>query len=66
MSSEREELRRAAAELAVHDEYRGVLLRRRDWALVRARDAGVSWRDLQADSGLSVGAVRKAIRRMVE
>lgn len=61
----RDELRRAAMILRSHDAAREELQRRRDEALAAARAAGVSWVQMQEDSGLSVGAVRSALAREV-
>ena len=62
----REQLRAIAAELAVLDSRRSELAKQRDGALAAARAAGVSWVALQGDSGLSVGAVAKALKRVAE
>lgn len=59
----RERLRYASEALRRHDLMRAALVADRDSLLAEARDNGVSWVDLQADSGLSVGAVRKSLER---
>lgn len=59
----RERVRRAADALRRHDLMRAALLADRDRLMVEAREAGVTWTQLQDDSGLSVGAVRKALGR---
>ena len=60
----REQLRAIAAELTILDSKRSELAKRRDVALAAARASGASWVELQGDSGLSVGAVAKAFKRV--
>lgn len=60
----RERLRAIAAELAALDSKRAELVELRDSALVDARAAGVSWVELQDDSGMTVGGVAKAFKRV--
>lgn len=62
----REQLRAVAAELAVIDSRRLEIAARRDVALAAARASGASWAQLQGDSGLTVGAVAKALKRVAE
>lgn len=45
------------------DARRAELVAERDILMVAARDAGVSWVELQELTGLSVGAVKKALDR---
>lgn len=52
-----------AGELAELDARRAELMAERDILLVEARDNGVSWSELGSVSGLSVGAVKKALDR---
>ena len=60
----RERLREIAAELAALDSRRAELVALRDSALVDARAAGASWVELQGDSGMTVGGVAKAFKRV--
>lgn len=62
----RERLREVAAELAALDSKRAELAGLRDSALVDARAAGASWVELQGDSGMTVGGVAKAFKRVVK
>lgn len=59
----RENLRRAALNLRSHDAVRDMLKRERDKALADARAAGVTWVEMQSDSGLTVGSVRTVLAR---
>ena len=52
-----------AGSLAELDARRAELMAERDILLVEARDNGVSWSELGSVSGLSVGAVKKALDR---
>lgn len=52
-----------AEQLAEVDQRRAELVAERDILMVAARDAGVSWVELQELTGLSVGAVKKALDR---
>ena len=52
-----------AEQLAEVDQRRAELVAERDILMVAARDAGVSWAELQELTGLSVGAVKKALDR---
>lgn len=60
----RERLRAIAAELAAVDSRRSELAARRDSALAAARASGASWVALQGDSGMTVGGVAKALKRV--
>lgn len=59
----REGLRRLAQELDDLDVRREELVTERDALMVDARDAGVSWTEMQADTGLSVRSVAKSLKR---
>lgn len=52
-----------AEQLAEVDQRRAELVAERDILMVAARDAGVSWVELQRLTGLSVGAVKKSLDR---
>lgn len=52
-----------AGQLSDVDARRAELVAERDILMVAARDAGVSWVELQELTGLSVGAVKKALDR---
>ncbi|MCK7676344.1 hypothetical protein [Corynebacterium pygosceleis] len=56
-------VRAASQALRSIDEERERALAARDECLRDARSAGVSWVQMADDSGLSVGALRKALRR---
>lgn len=56
-------VRRVADELAELDRRRAELVTERDVLLLEARDAGVTWVALQEAAGLTVGALRKALKR---
>lgn len=58
------ELESAAEVLAAHDERRAALLADRDAAILRAREAGVSWKRIGEATGLSVRAIAKALERV--
>lgn len=58
------ELESSAEVLAAHDERRAVLLADRDAAILRAREAGVSWKRIGEVTGLSVRAIAKALERV--
>lgn len=58
------ELERSAEVLAAHDERRVALLVDRDAAILRAREAGVSWKRIGEVTGLSVRAIAKALERV--
>lgn len=58
------ELESAAGVLAAHDERRAELLADRDAAILRAREAGVSWKRIGEVTGLSVRAIAKALERV--
>lgn len=58
------ELESSAEVLAAHDERRAVLLADRDAAILRAREAGVSWKRIGEATGLSVRAIAKALERV--
>lgn len=59
----REGLRRLAQELDDLDARREELVTERDALMADARDAGVSWTEMQADTGLSVRSVAKSLKR---
>lgn len=51
------------AELAELDQRRAELVAERDMLMVAAREVSVPWTELQELTGLSVGAVKKALDR---
>lgn len=59
----REGLRRLARELDDLDARREELVMERDALMFDARDAGVSWTEMQSDTGLSVRSVAKSLKR---
>lgn len=59
----REDLRRAADSVRRHDMLRAALVADRDKRLVAAREAGATWAELKADSGLTQGAVADGLKR---
>jgi hypothetical protein len=58
-----EQLRARHAELAVADAERKQLMRKRDDALRAARDAGATYKDMQAATGLANAAITTALGR---
>lgn len=58
------EMESASEALAAHDERRAVLLADRDAAILRAREAGVSWKRIGEVTGLSVRAIAKSLERV--
>lgn len=58
-----DDLEDAAHALARHDEARAPLLEARDKALVKARQAGATWAQMQEASGLSARGLSQALER---
>ncbi len=54
-----DEIRRARKRILALEKAKGEL----DVALARAREAGVSWKDMMAETGLSIRGVDLAIKR---